>query len=114
MLLASSALYTKTFQREPNLEKPPCSLRATSVEALPLLGIADDSAEMAISTQLTWSDSSAPLMAASRKAHSALVFATGADRADHFRVLVPALVSAVVSATDASVVSKRKVNVSSR
>ena len=65
-------------------------------------------------TRLTHSDSSAPLMAASRKAHSALVFATGADRADHFRVLVPALVSAVVSATDASVVSKRKVNVSSR
>ena len=64
--------------------------------------------------RMTHSDSSAPLMAASRKAHSALVFATGADRADHFRVLVPALVSAVVSATDASVVSKRKVNVSSR
>jgi hypothetical protein len=69
--------------------------------------------EMARS-RMTHSDSSAPLMAASRKAHSALVFATGADRADHFRVLVPALVSAVVSATDASVVNKRKVNVSSR
>src|SRR5271156_5092254 len=62
----------------------------------------------------THRDSSAPLMAASRKAHSALVFATGADRADHFRVLVPALVSAVVSATDASVVSQRKANVASR
>jgi hypothetical protein len=66
------------------------------------------------STLLTHSVTSAPSIAALRKAHSALVFATGADRADHFRVLVPALVSAVVSATDTSVVSKRKVNVSSR
>jgi hypothetical protein len=90
---------------------------ANTLNSLPLSGAQPTRWDVLLAapqSKMTHSDSSAPLMAASRKAHSALVFATGADRADHFRVLVPALVSAVVSATDASVVSKRKVNVSSR